>query len=273
MNFKAFRDLHKQRTNIFIFLFTALFAVNISALSVPSPKGYVSDYAGLLNANQTREISSYLESLDDTTGVQMAVLIIPSLRGDDLEVFSMNVAEKWQIGQEKEDNGALLVIALNDRKIRIETGYGLEEKLTDAKCGLIIRNIIIPEFRNGNYAAGIYKAVRNMGGIATDNAELISKKVLNQESDNEEDFAGIIIGIVFLVGWLMLISSLAKSRNRGLLSWILLDALFSSAGRRHRGSYYGGFNGFGGSSGLGSGGHGFSGGGGHFGGGGASGGW
>lgn len=273
MTFNAFENLNRYRKNIFILLFTALLGANISALSVPAPKGYVSDYAGLLSANQTREISSYLESLDDTTGVQMAVLIVPSLKGDDLEVFSMNVAEKWQLGQEKEDNGALLVIALNERKIRIETGYGLEEKLTDAKCGLIIRNIIIPEFRNGNYAKGIYMAVQNMGGIATDNAELISKKVLNQESENQEDFAGIIIGIVFLVGWLMLISSLAKSRNRGLLSWILLDALFSSAGRRHRGNYYGGFNGFGGSGGFSSGGHGFSGGGGHFGGGGASGGW
>ena len=93
------------------------------------------------------------------------MLTIPSLEDDDLELFSMRVVENWKLGQEKEDNGALLLIAWQEKKIRIEIGYGLEGILTDAKCGLIIRNVMAPLFQSGKYGEGVLSAVQYMGGI------------------------------------------------------------------------------------------------------------
>ena len=132
-------------------------------------------FKSALSKNDEKELTEYLASLDEQTGIQIAVLTIPSLKGEDIAAFGVKVAENWKLGKAGEDNGALLLVAMDERELRIEVGYGLEGLLTDAKCGLIIRNVIIPEFKDGNYSGGIRKGVLNIGGIASGDSIMFQK--------------------------------------------------------------------------------------------------
>ena len=145
--------------------FLLLLSSNLFAAKIPALKGYVNDYANVVSQRDEQEITDYLSSLENTTGIQIAVLTMPSLDGEDISSFSIRVCDEWKLGQADKDNGALLLLAMEERDIRIEVGYGLEGKLTDAKCGLIIRNVIIPEFQEGDYSSGLLKGAKNMGGI------------------------------------------------------------------------------------------------------------
>lgn len=252
-NKKIVKKNHNFAKKIFGSLFFAFLITNLSALEVPELKSRVNDYANIINKNDEAAISEYLAALDEQTGIQIAVLTIPSLKGEDIAAFGIKVAEKWKLGKSGEDNGALLLVSMAERELRIEAGYGLEGSLTDAKCGLIIRNVIIPEFRDGNYSGGILKGVQNMGGIASGNVELVNKNVLEGEENST-------VGIIFIIIWLIFIFTIIGSRG-GILKWLFLSNVANSVGRSSRN---GGFSG---------GGKGFSGGGGRFGGGGASGHW
>lgn len=236
-------------------------AFPLSALDVPPLTERVVDNANLLNASETEALTSLLESLEEATGAQVAVLTVATLAGDSLESFGIRVADTWKLGQKGEDNGAILIVALAERKIRIEVGYGLEDKLTDMKCGLIIRNVIAPHFQNGDYGEGITAGVKNMVGIVADDADLVSKRVTNEAVPT--DVIPIVAFIVFFLINVLFAMISARYNRRYPSSRIYRSAFgndfFSS-------SSGGGFS-SGGSSG------GFSGGGGGFGGGGASGGW
>ena len=216
--------------------------------------GPVIDAANLLSMSQYNQLESFLLNLDDTTGVQIAVLTVPSLNGVALEEYSIRHAEKWQLGQKGVDNGALLLASMEEHALRIETGYGTEGTLTDAKCAQIIRNVLVPNFRDGKYGEGIIEAVNNMAGIITSDESLVSKSVLTESSSSSSDsgfmdVCYIILAIIIII--------------------IFLGLVFGGSGS---GSYSGGHSSSSGRS-YSSGGHSFSGGGGHFGGGGASGHW
>jgi len=239
----------------------------LAALEAPALNGPVNDLANIMTSAEKTELSAYLQAVSDQTGVQVAVLTVDSLKGDSIEAFSIRVAEKWRLGDKEKDTGALLVVALQDRAIRMEVGYGLEGELTDMKSGLIIRNVITPAFKNGNYGEGIIAGARNMVGIATGNAEIVSQSVSNPPV--EESSGGGFAGIVFFIIFMLIMMGGAGRRRRGgsgLLWGLLLGSMLDSG----RGSRSGGFSG---RSGGGFGGGGFSGGGGSFGGGGASGSW
>lgn len=262
--------MNKKLFSITLAFFLAV--SNTFSLEVPRLERRVMDIANLMNKNDRENTENYLAALENTSGIQIAVLTIPSLEGENLEDYSMKVCEKWKLGQSSKDNGALLLIAFKEKKIRIETGYSLEEKLTATKCGLIIRNIIKPAFTTGRYSDGIVEAIKTMGGIASDNAELISPK-LNKNKDS--GFSNILKGILIMFVWFIFCSCLASGKKNHFLPWIIFSSAFRSS---HRGSSYyrkndhfDNFGGFGGGSNGGFGG--FSGGGGGFGGGGASGGW
>ena len=229
---------------VLFFTFFLTFFTNVFALDVPALQGRVNDYANVISKNDEQQINEYLTNVENQTGIQIAVLTIPSLKG--------------------EDNGALLLVAMEERELRIEVGYGLEGLLTDAKCGLIIRNVIIPEFKDGDYSGGIKKGVMNIGGIACGDTEIVDKKVLNEE---DEDSGA---GLVFMIIWMIFIFVIITSKG-GIFKWIFLSNVSRNIGRNinagnhsssHKSGGFGGGN-FGG----------FSGGGGHFGGGGASGHW
>lgn len=239
-------------------LILSIFLGNIFlfSLEVPTLNGRVNDNAKIISQKDKTEIENYLKSLEDSTGIQMAVLTVKSLEGESIEGFSIKTAEKWKLGSEKNDDGAILVVALDERFVRIEVGDGLESSLTDAKCGLIIRNVIIPEFKNGNYSEGILKGIQNMGGIASNNAELVSKDVLNEKKSNDNIY--FIIFLVIWFGFIIAIFILAI-KNRGKGTYVNGTPInHSNNSNFHNSNFHS---------------SGFSGGGGHFSGGGASGHW
>jgi uncharacterized protein len=125
------------------------------ALDVPPLRGRINDLAGMLSLGEAQQLEDRLRTVEEQTTHQIVVLTLPSLQGDALEDFSIRVVDAWKLGQKGNDNGALLLIARDDRKIRIEVGYGLEGVLSDAIANRIIQEVIVPRFRERNFAAGI----------------------------------------------------------------------------------------------------------------------
>jgi uncharacterized protein len=138
-----------------ILILPQLFVRPALALDVPHLEARVTDMAGVLTREQIAALEARLAELERTDSTQLAVLIIPSLQGEVLEDFSERVATQWKLGQRGRDNGALLLISMKERRIRIEVGYGLEPTLTDALSRRIIQNEIGPLFREGQFYAGI----------------------------------------------------------------------------------------------------------------------
>jgi uncharacterized protein len=268
------------------------FRSDISALEVPKLQARVNDYAGMLAPQTVSVLEVKLAQLEKTDSTQIAVLTIPSLEGEVIEEFSIKVAEKWKIGQKKLDNGAILLISRDDHKLRIEVGYGLEGKLTDLISGRIIRGIIVPSFRAGNFDEGIQKGVDAM--ISAVRGEFDASQVDTGGGHVSGNVIPVAVFLLFLVGIIgsikRIIGGVAGAAIfpiMGLLLfplsiWLLLliPAGFLAGiimpGLSSRGGFGGGHGGFGGGF---SGGGGFSsggfggGGGGGFGGGGASGSW
>lgn len=244
-----------KRSIIKLVLISLILTTALSAVEIPKLKGRINDLTGVLNGAQTRGLENRLMNLEQQSGAQMAVLIIPTLAGENLEDWSMRVVEKWQLGEKGKDNGVLLLISMRDRKIRIETGYGLEGSLTDAKAAYIIRNVIAPDFRRKNYYKGISKGVDLISGIIMKTADISPKKLRKKKKNTSHFSVSLIIFIIFV-----LISMFKGGGRRG--------------GYRRGGTavFWGG-SGYSSSSSSGGGFSGFSGGGGSFGGGGASGGW
>src|SRR5262245_30888634 len=140
--------------------FSALEAPSlVLALDVPPLRGRINDYAGLIPADRARALEERLARFESETGHQIALLTVPSLEGDSLEDFGIRVAEAWKIGKKGFDNGAILLIVRDERKLRIEVGYGLEGVLPDAIASRIIREVIVPRFRENDYPGGIEAGV------------------------------------------------------------------------------------------------------------------
>mgnify|MGYP001294813729 CR=1 FL=1 len=274
-----------------------LFAAGSAAadVAVPPLTGRVVDQTGTLTAAQVAALDKTLEDLEARKGSQIAVLLVPTTAPETIEQFALRVAEAWKIGRKRIDDGALLVVARDDRALRIEVGYGLEGALNDATAKRIIEEIIVPQFRAGRFAEGITAGVGRMVGVI-DGEQLPPPQ--RQDDAADLDNLGQLIPIVLV---LMLafggvfravlgrfLGALATGAGVGLITWLFLGTLavatlagliafvftlmsgglggFGGPGMGGYGRRSGGFGG-------GSRGGGFSGGGGSFGGGGASGRW
>ena len=216
------------------------------------------DEANVLSAAAKARLENIIRREADSTSNQIGILVIPSLQGNSLEEYSLRVAEAWKIGQRDKDNGVLLLIAIDDRKMRIETGYGLEGSLTDAVSSRIIRNEIAPRFRANDFDGGVEAGV--MAIIQAIKGEYVNEEpVVRKRNSKRSPLITIIIIIIIII-------IISRGRRGGGGHW--------SSGRGWMGPI-GGFGGSGwGSGGGGGGGFGGSfGGGGGFGGGGSSGSW
>jgi len=245
-----------MRKNIFFlyfFLLVFLPAGNVFGLDVPQLTGYVNDRADMISADVELKLENYLREFERSDSTQIAVLTIPSLEGEALEDFSLKVAESWGLGRKEKDNGILLFVARDDRKVRIEVGYGLEGKLTDLMAGRIIDNEITPYFRKGNFDAGIIAGINALGNAVRGEYQGDGRSTSGREKRRSP--WGALALLLFLGPSLLRFTALGH-RGRGY--------------RRSGMFWIGGPFGGGGGGGFGGG---FSGGGGGFGGGGASGGW
>jgi uncharacterized protein len=231
---------------------------------VPALRGRVNDYAKLLPAGASQNLEDRLSRFEKETGHQVAVLTVPSLDGEDIEGFSIRIAESWKIGQKGFDNGVILVVAPKERQLRLEVGYGLEGILPDAIASRIIRDIIVPRFRANDYAGGITSGIDAVLKVIRGEPMPESARPKNRDSN-----PGLALSLPVILLLLFLASALFGSRrSSGWRSHGRRGGPLGWGGGFGGGGYRGG--GFGGG---GFGGGGFSGGGGGFGGGGASGRW
>jgi len=279
---------------LFAFLF-CLSLVTQAEVAVPNLTQRITDLTNTLSAEQLSHVEEILTTLEKTEGSQLAVLIVPTSKPESIEAFSLRVVEKWKLGRKGTDDGVLLLVAKDDRKIRIEVGYGLEGAITDLSAGRIIKEYITPEFRQGRFYNGILAGTGQVANLIK--GEPLPAPTTSQgssEFDGESMMPILVMGSSFLSGFLapLLGRILTVSRvaaGGALLIWFTTQSLFlaaltalfigifSSAFSAPRSSTYrdggGHGGGFGGGGGFSSGGGGFSGGGGGSGGGRASGGW
>ena len=272
-----------------------LWTASAWALEVPALTGRIVDPSHVLPAATIESLSASLAAHEAKTSNQVAVLVLPSLEGEPLEPFSHHVATTWKLGQKGTDNGALLLVALKERKVRIEVGYGLEGALTDARSAQIIRNEIVPRFRAGDLPGGVTAGVEAMLKTieGTYQAPERPSAPVAGEDKVGQILVALIIGVIFGLALSNVNRVFGALAGTGLALWLspwlipaiivalvtLLLVLFlgsAMSGRGGRGfddwtSYSSRGGGWGG-GGFGGGG-GFSGGGGDFGGGGASGDW
>ena len=288
-------------------LLILLLTAPAAALDIPKLQARVTDLAGLLSSEQVSTLEAKLKNLEETDSTQIAVLIIPSLEGEALEDYSERVATAWRLGQKGRDNGALLLLAMKERKVRIEVGYGLEPKLTDALSHRIIQDDLAPHFRENNYYGGIDAAVSAMTQVVRGEYQSTSgpTRTSARGRTSGKSFEWLIF-LLFPLLWVLgstgkwgggvlgagagiyLVSSLVGTALVGTLIGGLVGGSIGAivgalgrAGSRSTGSRTGGLGGpffpgggsWGGGGGGGFSGGGFSGGGGSFGGGGSSGSW
>ena len=134
---------------LFLVLYSCFSFPPVYALDVPKLQGYVNDYADMISPQVRDQLNNELHAFEQSDSTQIVILTIPSLEGEALEDFSIKVAEAWKIGQKNKDNGAILLVAKQERKIRVEVGRGLEGRLTDLMSGRIIDLVIQPRFKSG----------------------------------------------------------------------------------------------------------------------------
>ena len=259
------RSMYRSIFLIALALFVCSAAAVGHSAEIPAlPAAPVVDLADIIdNATETK-LNRYLKELQAKTGAQMAILTLNSLDGRAIEEFSINIAhDRWRLGQKGKDNGVLMVIALDDRKYRIEIGYGLEGLLPDSLVGSIGRQYLVPYFKKGDYATGIYAAavvianeIARDAGVKISGLPAVKKTRLTDRGQQSSGVLGKIISVLFLVIMVLLFIK----NPRLFLAWFFLSSMGGRGG--HWGGASGGF-----------GGGGFGGGGGGFGGGGASGGW
>ncbi len=246
-----------SRILLLLSLLSTLWASPVLALEVPKHTGPVVDLAGVLSRDDQAKIAASLLQFQKTYGPQLQVLVVPSLEDESIEGYSIKVVDKWKLGAKGKDDGVLLLVATENRKVRIEVGRGLEGDLPDVIAGRIIRTGILPFFKQGQTGAGI---LVGLGMIA----ESVGGKLENVPTPrlrNAKRSQGSL-GYLLFIGIFLIAPLFGGRRRRGgvggaLLSGLLMGAAMNSG--RHGGGGFGG--------------GGFGGGGGGFGGGGASGSW
>lgn len=245
--------------NIGLSLLWALALTAQAELKFPELSGRVVDTANLIEPAVRQQLAQQLAAHEQTTGEQVVVVTLPDLQGTSIDDFGYQLGRHWGIGQKDKNNGALLIVARDERKLRIEVGYGLEDRLTDAQTSVIIHQVITPAFKAGNFSKGISDGVAAMLVVLGGNPLDEPSTVYESSGDPQNDFVSRHpLLFVFLV--MLFILTVFVCQMLGILP----------AGRGGSGGG-GGFGG--GGFGGGGGGGGFSGGGGSFGGGGSSGGW
>ena len=291
--------MNAARASILALLLCWAFAASAD-VAVPPLSGRVVDQTGTLSGSDISSLTQTLKDFEARKGSQIAVLIVPTTAPEAIEQYSIRVAEAWKIGRKKIDDGAILLVAKDDRKLRIEVGYGLEGALTDVTSRRIIDEIITPKFRSGDFAGGISDGIDRIIGVVNGEplpAPAPAPEVSGGQYRPDILFNPVILFTIFVVGSVLrsilgrLLGAVTIGGVVGVLAFLTVGSLMfsvvaalfagafamfagSAASSSGRGGWSGGGGGWSsGSSSSSSDSGGFSGGGGSFGGGGASGSW
>ena len=283
---------------ILAILFFLALPLQAIALDVPPLRGHVNDYASMLSPGAVQELEASLSAFEQSDSTQIVVLTVPTLGGENLEEYSIKVAEAWRIGQQKIDNGVILLIAKQERKVRIEVGRGLEGELTDLVSGRIIRGDIAPLFKSGDIDGGVKAGVASIMAVVKGEYTANPRDLGHARRSMHPIFTFVIflmVACIFLGSISRILGGVVGAIGLPIIAFLLFPGLafllliglgaggfllgllltFLFGGGRGGGGFGGPFmlGGFGGGGFGGGDGGGFSGGGGGFGGGGASGDW
>ena len=262
--------MNDERSSFLAAALVFLMAASAFALEVPpAPTQWFTDRANLVSASDAAALNQKLAAFEQASGAQFIVYVLPSLEGDSVEDFTIRAVEKWKVGQAKYDNGLVLFVFVQDRKVRVEVGYGLEGTITDAFSSRVIRQHIAPRFQQNDWAGGL-----NAGADALMAQIRKGEAPVEPMARGEGEAAGtgsvLFMIILFVIIFFVLPSMLRGRRGGGCGGCLPLFFFPGGGGGITFGGHRGGFGG----GGFGGGGFGgFSGGGGGFGGGGATGGW
>lgn len=249
---------------LFILVVAAVFSASAQKfIPKPVPQRLVVDIANILSSSEQATLEQKLVALDDSTSNQIAILTIKSLNGEPIEEVANATFREWGIGNKKTKNGVLVLVAIEDRKIRIEVGYGLEGAIPDITANDIINNDIKPNFKQGNYFDGLNAAVDNLSKAAAGEYHVAREKKTSKSNGG----GGSILGIIIIIIIIIVLSNRGGGGNRGGRGDFITPFIIGSMLGGNRGG--GGWSDSGGDSGGGFGGFG----GGDSGGGGASGSW
>ena len=266
-------------------------ALAAAQVAVPPLTGHVIDQTGTLTAEQTATLEQTLTAFEARKGSQLAVLMVASTAPEEVEEFALRVAEKWKLGRKKVDDGAILVVAKNDRAVRIEVGYGLEGALNDLTSKRIISETILPRFKAQDYFGGITAGVGQMISVVDGEPLPEPSNTPARNIGSLQQYAPVLFILALAVGGVLRAAlgkvpgSLVTGGVVAVIAWFVVGAVSMALGAGvialfvtllgggMGGRGMGGLGGYYGGGGRGGGGGGFSGGGGGFGGGGASGRW
>lgn len=161
------------------------------------PTGAVNDFAGIFSAEEKSAIESMSRTILASTSASVVVVSVPSLGDESIETYAVKLFAEWGIGDEKLDRGLLILIAPNEREVRIEVGYGLEPVITDAYSSGVIRNILLPAFKDGRYGEGVASAVDNIGKVISGDAEAVAMEGGQDDGGNGAGPSGALVVIIF----------------------------------------------------------------------------
>jgi len=214
-------------------IFTAI-ASPLLAQTFPQPQGYVNDFAGLLSPGGKNSLETKLALLEKETGAEVAVVTVKSLDGMTVEDYASRLFEKWGIGKKNKDNGVLFLTASDDRKVRIEVGYGLEAVITDARAGRILDNEVLTAYKRGDYEAGIIAGVNAIESYVRSGTPPATEEETAGASSIFEDAGFLVLlflGFVFLsylVSYMSRTKSIWLGGVVGALAGVGLGALIGS---------------------------------------------
>jgi uncharacterized protein len=238
-------------------------AASAAAPTFPSLTGRVVDQANILSSQSSADLTKKLETLETKTSRQLVVVTLPSLQGLEIEDYGYQLGRAWGIGEKKRDTGVLLIVAPNERRVRIEVGYGLESVLTDALSNAILQERVLPKFRAGDQAGGVVAgadALIEQLSLPDDQAKARVETATQAGTASTRSFPLVLVGLLVLWVVFGLIGTIRGGKGHRADLWLLPLLLLAGGGHGRRGA-------------GGMGGGGFGGGGGSFGGGGASGRW
>ena len=262
-----------MRKKLIVVVFFLLFAAGnaaVEAVDFPKPVGFVNDFAGVVDAGAKQKLEGVLSSLKEKTNAEIAVVTVKDMGGLDVDTYAVELMKAWGIGTKERNEGVLILLAIQERRWRIEVGYGLEPIITDAQAGQIGAALMVPLFKNGDYSNGLSQGALAVATIiAKDKGVSLGDVSLPQAPVSRRRSSGMAPLVNIIVFFIIIMLVLRSRRGGGgLLTGMLLGSMLG--GGRHHGGFGG--SGFGG--GFGGGGGGFGGfGGGFSGGGGASGGF
>lgn len=232
---------------ISILLIAAIFFPVILWAAMPDPTGFVTDAAGVMDPGVKSRLESFLSSFEKQTGIEVAVTTVPSLDERPVEDYAVDMFERWGIGKKGKNNGALFIVAPNERKMRIEVGYGLEGAINDALAGRILDGAVVPKFKEGDLSGGI------TAGVLMIVDTIVAKENLNFDAEKATHEHGLVSaraddedgGPLSVIGKLLILLVLGYIFIRH--PWLFLFFLSSGGGRGGSGGgFSGGFGGFGG---------------------------